>query len=109
MRLERRTTAPRTARVCGVPNKRSTNARPEETTMASNDTPTPQDFSAFEGTRPVNERQQFDISALSAWLETHVDGFAGPVSVEQFAGGQSHPTFKLITPACRYVMRPKPA
>src|ERR1700731_4522657 len=76
--------------------------------MASNDTPTPQDFSAFEGTRPVNERQQFDISALSAWLETHVDGFAGPVSVEQFAGGQSNPTFKLITPARSYVMRSKP-
>src|SRR6202166_4994995 len=76
--------------------------------MASNDTTAPQDFSAFEGTRPVNERQQLDISALSAWLETHVDGFARPVSVEQFARGQSNPTFKLITPACSYVMRSKP-
>jgi len=76
--------------------------------MAANDTPAPQDFSAFEGTRPVNERQQFDVPALSAWLETHVEGFAGPLSVEQFAGGQSNPTFKLITPARSYVMRSKP-
>jgi aminoglycoside phosphotransferase (APT) family kinase protein len=76
--------------------------------MAANDTPAPQDFSAFEGTRPVNERQQFDVPALSTWLESHVEGFAGPLTVEQFAGGQSNPTFKLITPARSYVMRSKP-
>jgi aminoglycoside phosphotransferase (APT) family kinase protein len=84
--------------------------------MASNDAPlplpltvpSPQDFSAFEGTRPVNERQQFHIDALSAWLEINIDDFAGPVSVEQFAGGQSNPTFKLITPTRSYVMRSKP-
>ncbi len=78
--------------------------------MASNDAPLPvqQDFSAFEGTRPVNERQQFDMAALSAWLETHIEDFAGPVSVEQFAGCQSNPTFKLITPARSYLMRSKP-
>jgi aminoglycoside phosphotransferase (APT) family kinase protein len=76
--------------------------------MASNEAPAPQDFSAFEGTRPVNERQQFDTAALTTWLETHVDRFAGPLSIEQFAGGQSNPTFKLITPARCYVMRSKP-
>jgi aminoglycoside phosphotransferase (APT) family kinase protein len=37
-----------------------------------------------------------------------VDGFAGPLTVEQFAGGQSNPTFKLITPSRTYVMRAKP-
>jgi aminoglycoside phosphotransferase (APT) family kinase protein len=76
--------------------------------MVSNDTPTPQDFSAFEGTRPVNERQQFDIGALTTWLAQHVDDFAGPLRIEQFAGGQSNPTFKLITPTRSYVMRSKP-
>jgi aminoglycoside phosphotransferase (APT) family kinase protein len=35
-------------------------------------------------------------------------GFAGPLNVEQFKGGQSNPTYKLITPACAYVMRTKP-
>ncbi|WGS51030.1 phosphotransferase [Paraburkholderia sp. D15] len=66
------------------------------------------DYSAFEGTRPVNERQRFDHDALAAWLAQHVDGFAGPLTVEQFAGGQSNPTFKLVTPSRAYVMRAKP-
>ncbi|WMY07084.1 phosphotransferase [Paraburkholderia phenoliruptrix] len=66
------------------------------------------DYSAFEGTRPVNERQRFDHEALGAWLTRHVDGFSGPLTVEQFAGGQSNPTFKLVTPSRAYVMRAKP-
>jgi aminoglycoside phosphotransferase (APT) family kinase protein len=66
------------------------------------------DYSAFEGTRPVNERQRFDSDALAAWLTRHVDGFAGPLTLEQFAGGQSNPTFKLVTPSRSYVMRAKP-
>jgi aminoglycoside phosphotransferase (APT) family kinase protein len=76
--------------------------------MTSNSKPASQDFSAFEGTRPVNERQQFDTGALLAWLAAHVEGFAGPMSVEQFAGGQSNPTFKLVTPGRNYVLRSKP-
>lgn len=67
-----------------------------------------QDFSAFEGTRPVAEQQKFDIGALEAWMREHVAGFAGPLTVEQFKGGQSNPTFKLITPSRTYVMRAKP-
>ncbi|MBB4516647.1 phosphotransferase [Paraburkholderia fungorum] len=66
------------------------------------------DYSAFEGTRPVNERQRFDSDALAAWLTQHVDGFSGPLTLEQFAGGQSNPTFKLVTPSRSYVMRAKP-
>ncbi|WP_322054659.1 phosphotransferase family protein [Paraburkholderia bannensis] len=66
------------------------------------------DFSAFEGTRPVAERQRFDTAALAAWLAAHVKGFEGPLTVEQFAGGQSNPTFKLVTPSRSYVMRAKP-
>ena len=69
---------------------------------------TQQDFSAFEGTRPVAEQQKFDIAALETWMRANVEGFAGPLTVEQFKGGQSNPTFKLITPSCTYVMRAKP-
>lgn len=69
---------------------------------------TQQDFSDFEGTRPVAEQQRFDIGALEAWMLAHLEGFAGPLSVEQFKGGQSNPTFKLITPSRTYVMRAKP-
>ena len=60
------------------------------------------------GTRPVAESHRFDIAALQAHLEHHLPGFAGPLSVEQFKGGQSNPTYKLITPARTYVMRAKP-
>ncbi|MDN7672765.1 phosphotransferase [Burkholderia oklahomensis] len=69
----------------------------------------PTDYAAFEGTRPVGDAQRFDVDALSAWLAERVDGFAGPLSVEQFKGGQSNPTFKLVTPARSYVLRAKPA
>ncbi|TCW80548.1 phosphotransferase family protein [Burkholderia sp. SRS-46] len=75
-----------------------------------NDPATPRtDYTAFEGTAPVNERQRFDVDALSRWLAAHVDGFAGPLTIEQFKGGQSNPTFKLVTPSRSYVMRAKPA
>ena len=57
---------------------------------------------------PVAERQRFDVAALESYLHAHVDGFAGPLTVEQFKGGQSNPTFKLITPGKTYVLRSKP-
>jgi aminoglycoside phosphotransferase (APT) family kinase protein len=62
----------------------------------------------YTGTRAVPPQQVFDVGALSAWLDVHVPGFAGPMTVEQFKGGQSNPTFKLITPDGVYVMRAKP-
>lgn len=64
--------------------------------------------SQFEGTRPVADQQRFDLAALEAWMQTHVEGFAGPLAIEQFKGGQSNPTFKLTTPGQTYVMRAKP-
>ncbi len=60
------------------------------------------------GTKPVAESHAFDIAALQAWLEPRLEGFEGPLTVEQFKGGQSNPTYKLITPARSYVMRSKP-
>lgn len=66
-------------------------------------------FEQFAGTMPVSSRQQIDVDALSAWLKRYVDGFEGPLALEQFKGGQSNPTFKLITPSATYVMRSKPA
>jgi aminoglycoside phosphotransferase (APT) family kinase protein len=62
----------------------------------------------FTGTRPLTDAQAFDVAALTAWLEAHLAGFAGPVCAEQFKGGQSNPTFKLITPRATYVLRAKP-
>ncbi len=62
----------------------------------------------FSGTKPVAEQHAFDVGALQAYLERHLDGFRGPLTVEQFKGGQSNPTFKLVTPGSTYVMRCKP-
>ena len=62
----------------------------------------------FTGTRAVSEQQAFDIAALQRWLQSTLADFKGPLSVEQFKGGQSNPTFKLLTPSAAYVMRCKP-
>ena len=62
----------------------------------------------FSGTTEVREAHRFDQSRLEAWMEAHVRGYAGPLEVQQFKGGQSNPTYKLITPGRSYVMRRKP-
>ncbi|MFZ5566067.1 MAG: phosphotransferase [Pseudomonadota bacterium] len=62
----------------------------------------------YTGTRPVSAAHAFDVAALQAWLEKNLEGFAGPLSVEAFKGGQSNPTYKLNTPTRSYVMRAKP-
>lgn len=66
------------------------------------------DTQHFTGTRPVTGQHLFDVGTLQAWLESQLPGFAGPLSVEMFKGGQSNPTYKLITPQRAYVMRAKP-
>ena len=60
------------------------------------------------GTKPVAESHAFDVAALERYLVARLPGFAGPLAVEQFKGGQSNPTYKLLTPARAYVMRSKP-
>jgi aminoglycoside phosphotransferase (APT) family kinase protein len=64
--------------------------------------------SAFSGTREVAERLRFDVGRLEAYLRAHVAGFAGPVVVNQFKGGQSNPTYLVETPRQRYALRRKP-
>ncbi|MBL8328761.1 MAG: phosphotransferase [Rubrivivax sp.] len=63
---------------------------------------------AFTGTKPVASGHAFDVQALAAWMQQQVDGFAGPLTVSQFKGGQSNPTYHLQTPERAYVMRSKP-
>jgi aminoglycoside phosphotransferase (APT) family kinase protein len=62
----------------------------------------------FTGSGAVSQQHAFDIPALERWLTERLPGFAGPLTVEQFKGGQSNPTFKLVTPGRQYVMRAKP-
>ena len=62
----------------------------------------------FSGTKPVAEQHAFDTRALQAYLHERHARFDGELRVEQFKGGQSNPTYKLITPSRAYVMRSKP-
>jgi aminoglycoside phosphotransferase (APT) family kinase protein len=62
----------------------------------------------FTGSGTVSQRNAFDVAALQTWLSQNMAGFSGPLEIEQFNGGQSNPTYKLITPGRAYVMRSKP-
>jgi aminoglycoside phosphotransferase (APT) family kinase protein len=62
----------------------------------------------FVGTKPMAASHAFDVAALQAYLEARLPAFAGPLTVEQFKGGQSNPTYKLVTPSATYAMRSKP-
>jgi aminoglycoside phosphotransferase (APT) family kinase protein len=63
---------------------------------------------AFSGTKDVAEALKFAVAPLEAHLANNVAGFAGPLTVRQFKGGQSNPTYLLETPRRRYVLRRKP-
>jgi aminoglycoside phosphotransferase (APT) family kinase protein len=64
--------------------------------------------SDFSGTKPVEERHRVDEASLDRWMTANVEGYAGPLTVSQFKGGQSNPTYRLDTPKRAYVMRRKP-
>lgn len=49
-----------------------------------------------------------DEQKLSIYLEQHMDGFKGPLSLKKFAGGQSNPTFLITAESGKYVLRRKP-
>ncbi len=60
------------------------------------------------GTVEVRETHRFEVAALEAYMKGHVAGFSGPLTVRQFQGGQSNPTYHLQTPDREYVLRRKP-
>ena len=60
------------------------------------------------GTTPVRIEHRFNEQALVDWMIGNVEGFDGPLTVEQFKGGQSNPTYKIITNTKSYVLRRKP-
>ena len=62
----------------------------------------------YGGTRPVEERHRFDEARLASWMKDNVSGFSGPLTVRQFKGGQSNPSYRLDTPGHSYVLRRKP-
>ncbi|WP_313454494.1 phosphotransferase family protein [Brevundimonas sp.] len=63
---------------------------------------------AFSGTREVDPRYRLNETALDRWMAENVEGYAGPLTISQFKGGQSNPTYALTTPGASYVLRRKP-
>ena len=59
-------------------------------------------------TMPVRDTHRFDVAALEGYMRGHVAGFAGPLTVRQFVGGQSNPTYYLADEDREYVLRRKP-
>ncbi len=62
----------------------------------------------FAGTGEVRAGLGFDEARLARWMTANVADYRGPLTVTQFKGGQSNPTYKLTTPAQNYVLRRKP-
>ena len=60
------------------------------------------------GTRDVRSEHRVDTDSLAEFLTGNIDGFAGPLTIKQFKGGQSNPTYLLESPSGKYVMRRKP-
>jgi aminoglycoside phosphotransferase (APT) family kinase protein len=59
-------------------------------------------------TAEVRDVHRFDVDALERYMEKHVSGFRGPLTVRQFQGGQSNPTYYLASADHEYVLRRKP-
>jgi len=60
------------------------------------------------GTMPVLEKHAIDSTALQEYMAANISGFDGKISIEEFKGGQSNPTYKVVTPSKSYVLRRKP-
>ena len=57
---------------------------------------------------PVLPNHRFDEAALNAYLSRNLPGFEGELTIRQFQGGQSNPTFHLQAGDRAYVLRKKP-
>ncbi|MFK8053127.1 MAG: phosphotransferase family protein [Woeseiaceae bacterium] len=62
----------------------------------------------FSGTREVRKAHQINEASLEQYLAGHVEGFEGPMTVAQFKGGQSNPTYQVTAKSGQYVLRRKP-
>lgn len=75
-------------------------------------------MSGPQGLIEVRDNHRFDEPALHRYLHDRLEGYPGETSIQQFAGGQSNPTFLLTAgdpgdattgePADTWVLRKKP-
>ena len=64
--------------------------------------------SQFAGTQDVLEKHRFNVGNLQDYMFRHVDGFSGDITLSQFKGGQSNPTYRIDAGGQAYVLRRKP-
>jgi len=58
---------------------------------------------------PVRRDDALDVDAITAWMQAHVDGVAGPpTEVAQFRGGASNLTYQLTFPDRTVIVRRPP-
>ncbi|NMW32177.1 phosphotransferase family protein [Altererythrobacter sp. RZ02] len=60
------------------------------------------------GTVDVPDADKLDEAKLTDWMAANVEGFAGPIKMTKFKGGQSNPTYRIDTPSTSYVLRRQP-
>ena len=64
----------------------------------------------FAGTMPVTPQQRFDLGALERFLAGRIAELRRPLTVQQFRGGQSNPTFLLsAADGAQFVLRKQPS
>ena len=63
---------------------------------------------AITQTTAVRPGHELDREVLDRYFRDHLPGYAGPLDIRQFEGGQSNPTYLLRTPGRDYVLRKKP-
>ena len=68
----------------------------------------PLDDAKFSGTKEVSERLTIEVSNLQPWIDEFVPQAGKINSIEQFKGGQSNPTYKIVTESKSLVLRRKP-
>ena len=68
----------------------------------------PLDDAKFSGTKDVDERLKIDSANLQPWIDEYVPNAGKIKAIEQFKGGQSNPTYKIITESKNLVLRRKP-
>ena len=68
----------------------------------------PLDDAKFSGTKKVEENLIIYAEKLQPWIDEFVPQAGKINSIEQFKGGQSNPTYKIITESKSLVLRRKP-
>lgn len=56
----------------------------------------------------MSHNSTLDEVGLSAYLESNIAGFKGPLTLAKFDGGQSNPTYKVTAQSGTYVLRRQP-